>query len=101
MKYSAILCLFLIFNINIFGEYRVYQYQVSSRSQGTITTNPYMIISTLNPRAYLAYHGGESSLELVLLRSWMCYGNTSQRETCPPPLTTTEYKDTDTQENES
>lgn len=67
---------------NIFAEYRVYQYYTHSKIQN-LTNAPFEIVtSTLDPKSYLAYHGGKESLEINLLRSWMCVGNTSKQEVC-------------------
>ncbi len=44
-----------------------------------------MDISTLDPIGYQAYHGGEKSLDLTLLRTWICRGNTAYSQTCGPP----------------
>ena len=76
----------LIFCINTCAEYRVYQYHIKARHPSSVSRDPYLITSTLSPTSYLAYHGGEQSLNIDLLRTWMCYGNTSYKETCPPPL---------------
>lgn len=43
------------------------------------------IISTLNPVAYRAYHGG-SSVDLTLMRTWMCVGYTGKgKAPCKAP----------------
>lgn len=54
--------------------------------------------STLNPISYVAYHGGNDSIEVNLLRSWQCMGDTSKESVCtisegkelvaPTPVTT-------------
>jgi len=77
--------LFLSFS-KVFCEYRVYQYQVQSRTPSSTEVGPYLITSTLNPLSYQAYHGGFDSLKVDLLRTWMCYGDTSKKEYCRPPL---------------
>lgn len=74
--------IFSFFSCNLFAEYRVYQYYTHSKIQN-LTNAPYEIVtSTLDPKSYMAYHGGKESLELNLLRSWMCVGNTSKQEVC-------------------
>lgn len=81
MKVICII-IFSFFSLNLFAEYRVYQYYAHSKIQN-LTNAPYEIItSTLDPKSYLAYHGGAESIELNLLRSWMCVGNTSKQEVC-------------------
>lgn len=66
------------------GEYRVYQYQI--RNRDGIEQPPYLEQSSLDPISYQAYHGGPKSIELSLLRTWICRGNTSYIKTCAPPL---------------
>lgn len=41
-----------------------------------------LVTSTLDPIAYVAYHGGDESVEVNLLRSWQCMGNTSKAQVC-------------------
>ena len=73
--------LILIFS-NIFAEYRVYQFYVRSKIQNIAPNEFHLVTSVLDPKSYLAYHGGTSSIEVNLLRSWQCFGNTSQNELC-------------------
>ncbi len=81
MKIIAAFILNLI-SASVYAEYRVYQYYVQSKVQN-LTQAPYEIVtSTLDPKSYLAYHGGKESLEANLLRSWVCLGNTSKKEVC-------------------
>ncbi|RLA65863.1 MAG: hypothetical protein DRQ89_00495 [Epsilonproteobacteria bacterium] len=67
------------------AEYRVFQYLVKSRYFIPRNNMPYIVTSTFDPVTYLAYNGGESSLNIELLRSWMCYGDTSYKRYCNPP----------------
>jgi hypothetical protein len=64
-------------------EYRVYQYLIRDKNMEEGPTQ--IDISTLDPVGYLAYHGGSRSLDLSLLRTWICKGNTSYITTCDPP----------------
>lgn len=65
-----------------FAEYRVYQYYVRSKIQNITPQTTDLVTSTLNPLAYIAYHGGSESIEVNLLRSWQCMGNTSNLPVC-------------------
>lgn len=77
-----IIIIFSILPPTLFAEYRVYQYYAHSKINN-ITNPPYEIVtSTLDPKSYIAYHGGAESVEINLLRSWMCLGNTSKEEVC-------------------
>lgn len=64
------------------SEYRVYQYYVRSKLQNINPPNAQIVTSTLNPTSYAAYNGGKLSVEVNLLRSWVCLGNTSHQEVC-------------------
>lgn len=65
-----------------FGEYRVYQYYVRSKTKNINPPNAQVVTSTLNPTSYAAYNGGKLSIEVNLLRSWVCMGNTSHQDVC-------------------
>ena len=66
-----------------FGEYRVYQYYIRSKMLNINPASAQVVTSTLNPANYMAYHGGKLTIDLTLLRSWMCMGNTSHEPVCP------------------
>ena len=76
----------LIFNLFFcklaFSEYRVYQYYVRPKIQNITIVAAELVTSTLNPLAYVAYHGGRESVEVNLLRSWQCMGDTSKSSIC-------------------
>jgi hypothetical protein len=72
----------LIFSTQVFCEYRVYQYYVRSKLQNITSVPSEIVTSTLNPISYVAYHGGNESVEVNLLRSWQCMGNTSKQPVC-------------------
>ncbi|WP_164848426.1 hypothetical protein [Halobacteriovorax sp. HLS] len=63
------------------AEYRVYQYYVKSRIQLPVDNKGYLVTSTLDPVSYLSYHGGNSSIRVDMLRSWMCKGHTGNFQT--------------------
>ncbi len=83
MKYLWIL---LFFTPQLFAEYRVYEYSVRSTLNKAYDQDSYIVKSTLPPLAYQMYHGGEASLQVDLIRTWMCYGNTGNgEELCSSP----------------
>ena len=59
------------------SEYRAYQYIVSSKDPYANATkaDPQYVTSTLNPKMFKAYHGGEY-VSVQLLRTWICPGYT-------------------------
>ena len=66
------------------GEYRIYQYLIQNKNAPE--QSPYLDQSSLDPVSYQAYHGGLKTIDIALLRSWICRGNTSYLKTCTPPL---------------
>jgi len=77
--------LFLV--ISTKAEYRVYQMAVKATNPFSLDQKTHVITTTLNPRAYVAYHGGSLTLQVDLLRTWMCLGNTANKNLCGPPIT--------------
>lgn len=77
---------FLTYTNNLFGEYRVYQYIVKSKFDNAENKNASIVLDTLDPVSYVAYHGGSELISVELVRSWMCKGTTSnQKEYCASP----------------
>lgn len=68
------------------ATYRVYQYSIKATNPYNFDPRNYTVISTLDPVSYLAYHGSRESMQIDLLRSWMCQGYTGKKKTCLPPL---------------
>lgn len=79
---KALLLLMTLIATPVFGEYRVYQYYVRSKVQNINPPNAQLVTSTLNPSDYTAYNGGKLSIEVNLLRSWVCMGDTSKKDVC-------------------
>ena len=83
MKKKNIFILFItILSSPAFSEYRVYQYYVRPKIQNLTIVASELVTSTLDPISYVAYHGGNESVEVNLLRSWQCMGNTSKEQIC-------------------
>ena len=81
-KKSTLISFLFFISMPAFSEYRVYQYYVRSKTQNINPSNATLVTSTLNPISYAAYHGGKLSVEVNLLRSWVCLGNTSKQDVC-------------------
>lgn len=71
-----------LYSFSAMAEYRVYQYYVRPKIKNLTVTSAELVTSTLNPIAYVAYNGGRESIEVNLLRSWLCMGNTSKGPVC-------------------
>jgi hypothetical protein len=69
------------------AEYRVFQYIVKNKiTSAKDQPNSNMVISTLNPVSYLAYHGGASLINVDLMRTWICPGHTGNSvKVCQSP----------------
>jgi hypothetical protein len=81
--------IFLVFLISFsaHSEYRVYQYFVKSKFNLPQDKEGHLVTSTLDPVSYIAYHGGLYSIEIDLLRSWICKGHTGDfKSICNSPL---------------
>jgi hypothetical protein len=76
--FFLLICFFSFF---AYGEYRVFQYLIFKKDQ--VKAYPATFITTtLDPVSFSSYHGGIASFELM--RSWMCYGDTSRKNICYP-----------------
>lgn len=84
----AFYAIFLMHSSSAMAEYRVYQYYVKSKIENVNSPKAEIVTSTLNPQAYIAYNGGTLSVEISLLRTWLCMGNTSKQELCTFPEST-------------
>lgn len=78
----------ILFSCSAFAEYRVYQYYVRAYAPNPDVSEAYLVTSFLNPESYVAYHGGHHSIEVELLRSWVCPGDTSKKKICKAPIET-------------
>ena len=84
-KLTFICLVFLFCTSNAHCEYRVYQYFVKSKFKLPYDSEAYLVTSSLDPVSYISYHGGQDSIKINLLRTWMCKGNTSKNKYCDPP----------------
>ena len=69
------------------AEYRVYQYIVKNKIKtASDQPNSHIQTSSLNPVAFIAYNGGSRIVNVDLLRTWVCPGNTSHgKKICNNP----------------
>ncbi|AYF44444.1 MULTISPECIES: hypothetical protein [Halobacteriovorax] len=77
-----------LLTLSIQAEYRVYQYMVSSRLQPQGPASV-IVTSTLDPNSYVKYNGGNRSIRVNLLKTWMCKGHTGNKMPCKSPLALT------------
>ncbi len=84
---KTFITIILIFtSFSIYSEYRVYQYRISTRGIEKLEGKTFIIVSTLDPIGFSSYHGGGDVINIDLLRTWMCYGNTAKKDICHSPL---------------
>lgn len=77
-----LLCALFISISPLKAEYRVYQYYVKPKLENINNLTAQVVTSTLDPVSYLAYHGGSQTIEINILRSWQCMGNTANKPLC-------------------
>lgn len=69
----------MVFSNMANAEYRAYQYLVKNKIQNSPDQkNSTVIISSLNPVSYIAYNGGSRLIDIDLIRTWVCPGNTAR-----------------------
>lgn len=87
MTRPLLTALFLLLPLPTRAEFRAYQYLVKPRTQEAMVAaaTARTVVTSLNPVAYRAYHGG-SSVDVTLMRTWMCAGHTGRKRVpCPAP----------------
>ncbi|MBI4083741.1 MAG: hypothetical protein HY423_14140 [Candidatus Lambdaproteobacteria bacterium] len=82
--------LFALGAIPAHAEYRAYELEVVDRVDCAINKRPTcprtVVKTSMSPEAYAGVHGGDARIGVVLLATWMCYGDTSgYRDICPRP----------------
>lgn len=83
---NKFLAIFILFLMNsAIAEYRVYQYIIKNKINTQRVGKPLITTSTLDPISFVAYNGGSKSVEIDLLRTWMCPGNTKKKDLCKSP----------------
>jgi hypothetical protein len=84
---ELILFIFILITIdNSNAEYRVYQFYVKSKNPIKEDNQAHLVTSSLDPIGYSQYHGGRDSLNIDLMRTWICPGNTGNyKEYCKSP----------------
>ncbi len=82
-----LLLYFILIPATSFAEYRVYQYTVQNLvSNAADAPKANIVVSTLDPVAYVAYNGGSRLVQVDLLRTWICPGHTGNaKNICPSP----------------
>lgn len=91
MKIKTTIFIFLLLivtNIKFSSaEYRVYQYYLSQKDSKPNDPNGYVVTSTLGPVTYMTYYGGSTSIDVELLRTWICKGYTgNMQKHCKAPF---------------
>ncbi|MEX0798933.1 MAG: hypothetical protein WD025_05795, partial [Bacteriovoracaceae bacterium] len=67
------------------AEYRVYQYIVVNKVPIQDQPKTSLVVSSLDPVSYISYHGGNSLINVDLLRTWICPGHTGKKRFCQSP----------------
>jgi hypothetical protein len=84
---KTIFALIFITMSSSIAEYRVYQYLMKNKIKSSSDQqNAHIRISTLDPVSFIAYNGGNSLIDVDMLRTWMCPGYTGHgKEICKSP----------------
>lgn len=82
---SALLILCMLAPMEAIAEYRAYQYLVFDKVTPNGAQPRGLITSTLDPRTYIAYNGGNGLVNVDLLRTWICPGHTGKKTICESP----------------
>lgn len=81
-----VLTVLTFLSINSMAEYRAYQYYIRPKVDKNQEVKAYLVTSALDPVSYNSYYGGSTSIEVDLLRTWICPGDTSRhKEICRSP----------------
>ena len=73
------------------AEYRAYELELydlyDCRINKRVTCRKTKLLTAMNPDLYLRTHGGPFHIGLLMLATWMCYGDTSfYAPVCPRPI---------------
>ena len=72
----------LMFFINLaFSEYRAFELVIENQQ----TQQRRIVVSTLDPLQYPDYYPVSPNEIVMYQDTWMCYGNTSNKNICPNP----------------
>ena len=64
-----------------FAEYRVFELVI----RNTETQSEKIVVSTLDPLQYTDYYPVLQKEDVLYRDTWMCYGSTAHKQTCPNP----------------
>lgn len=72
------------------AEYRAYELEVTDifdcRLNKREQCKTFRVRTAMNPDLYARTHGGEQRIGVIMLATWVCYGDTSgYRQVCPLP----------------
>jgi len=67
------------------GAYRVYKLRVVSYNERNRPSTQSAVLTTLDPNQYQNYHSGYGRMEVQLVDTWYCPGDTSFKRYCSKP----------------
>ena len=67
------------------ASYRVYQLRLRHYDQIGKKKIDRVVLSFMDPRQYEAFHGGPATLQVDMVDTWYCPGDTSQKKYCKKP----------------
>jgi hypothetical protein len=63
------------------AEYRAFELVIANKVTGTER----IVLSSLDPDQYRGYHALDPNETITYRDTWMCRGNTSDKQICPKP----------------
>lgn len=82
---GAIALVFLALPHISWGAYRVYKLRVVSFNERNRPNTQNAVLTTLDPNQYQFYHSGFGRMEVKLVDTWYCPGDTSNKNFCKKP----------------
>ncbi len=82
VRFNFTLVFLLLSSSAAFAEYRAYELEVFDR----IVNTSRKVITSFSPSDFIQVNGGPQRIGIVILASWICYGDTSlHKKVCPMP----------------
>jgi hypothetical protein len=63
------------------AEYRAFELVITN----TVTGTERIVLATLDPDQYRGYHPLDAGETITYRDTWMCKGNTAEKQICPKP----------------
>lgn len=87
---ATVLAAALLLPMRAYAEYRAYELEVTDILDCKLNKRDKCkssrVITSMSPDLYAQTNGGEDRIGVLMMATWMCYGDTSEfRDVCPVP----------------